>query len=437
MTLENIKKIYHKFFKSSFAKSIALITGGTVFAQAMGILFSPIITRIYPPEQYGVLTTYTAVLGLIVIIASLSYQQAIPIAEDDEKAINVMALSVIILVIIVFAITLLIYIAEDFVLKILNSEDIKTYIYLIPVGVFFEGLYNIVIEWNFRKRSYKTIAKNKVVQSLTSNFTKIALGILNFGPIGLIIGLILGQSAGITALSRPVFNQKGLLSRISFSEIKKVAKRYMKFPVFSAPSNYVYTAGNNLPVVFLASLFGNAVTGLFGLARGITELPMNLIGNSVAQVFYSEAANIGKSNPREIKRLSIKLIRKLALIALLPLVTLLLFGPWLFSFVFGNQWYEAGVYARILSVMVYFHFIILPIGRILEIFERQREGLILNIIRLAMILTVFYISRAINLTSYQTVALYSLSNSITYIALLIIVIKIMNSEIKTKEKKMA
>ena len=138
--MENIKKIYHKFFKSSFAKSIALITGGTVFAQAMGILFSPIITRIYPPEQYGVLTTYTAVLGLIVIIASLSYQQAIPIAEDDEKAINVMALSVIILVIIVFAITLLIYIAEDFVLKILNSEDIKTYKYLIPVGVFFEGL---------------------------------------------------------------------------------------------------------------------------------------------------------------------------------------------------------------------------------------------------------------------------------------------------------
>jgi O-antigen/teichoic acid export membrane protein len=192
----------------------------------------------------------------------------------------------------------------------------------------------------------------------------------------------------------------------------------------------VYTAGNNLPVVLLTSLFGSAVTGLFGLANSIINLPMNLIGNSVAQVFYSEAANIGKTNPQKIKSLSVKLIKKLALIALVPLIVLLLFGPWLFSFVFGAEWYSAGVYARILSIMVYFHFIALPIGRILEIFERQREGLIFNIIRLIMVLSVFFIDKKFDFTSYQTVALYSFSNSITYIALLVMVIKIMNHEIK-------
>jgi O-antigen/teichoic acid export membrane protein len=177
-------------------------------------------------------------------------------------------------------------------------------------------------------------------------------------------------------------------------------------------------------------LFGSAITGLFGLANSIIQLPMNLIGNSVAQVFYSEAANIGKTNPIKIKSLSVKLIKKLALIALVPLITLLLFGPWLFSFVFGAEWYDAGVYARILSVVVYFHFITLPIGRILEIFERQREGLIFNSIRLIMVLSVFFVANRFDFTSYQTVALYSFSNSITYIALLVMVIKIMNQEIK-------
>ena len=72
----------------------------------------------------------------------------------------------------------------------------------------------------------------------------------------------------------------------------------------------------------------------------------------------------------------------------------------------------------------------LPIGRILEIFERQREGLIFNIIRLIMVLSVFFIAKKFDFTSYQTVALYSLSNSITYIALLVMVMKIMNQEIK-------
>jgi len=158
---------------------------------------------------------------------------------------------------------------------------------------------------------------------------------------------------------------------------------------------------------------------------------------SVSQVFYSEAANIGKSNPVELKRISVKLIKKLSLIALVPLSTLLAFGPLLFSFVFGKQWYEAGVYARIISLMIYFQFIILPVGRILEIFERQKEGLIFNIMRLLMILIVFGISKFINLNSYQTIILYTISNSITYVALLFIVNLIFNYEIKNKKEENA
>ena len=86
--------------------------------------------------------------------------------------------------------------------------------------------------------------------------------------------------------------------------------------------------------------------------------------------------------------------------------------------------------------MVYFHFIILPIGRIIEIFERQREGLIFNTIRLIMVLLVFFVAKRFDFTSYQTVALYSLSNSITYIALLVVVMRIMNQEINKTIKTM-
>lgn len=419
-----------KLGKSSLGKNITLIAGGTAFAQALGIIFSPIITRIYPPDQYGVLTAYTAVLGLLVISASFDYQKAVPIAEDEDQAINLLALSACFLLFSTFIIIILLAMFGDFFLDLLDSKVLASYKYLIPVGVFFTGAYNIVLQWGFRDRNYKAITRTNISQSIVANLTKVILGLMKLGPIGLLLGVIIGQSAGITSLSSPVFKKKELLSAISFQRLKQVLNRYKKFPLYSAPSNYVYTAGNNLPVVLLTSLFGSGVTGLFGLANSIINLPMNLIGNSVAQVFYSEAANIGKTNPQKIKNLSVKLIKKLSLIALVPLIILLLFGPWLFSFVFGAQWYDAGIYARILSVMVYFHFIILPIGRILEIFERQREGLIFNIIRLIMVLSVFFVAKRFDFTSYQTVALYSLSNSITYIALLVMVIKIMNHEIK-------
>lgn len=425
-----------KISKNKFLKNILLIAGGTAFAQVLGIIFSPIITRIYPPEQYGVLTAYTAVLGLIVISASLDYQKAIPIAEDDNKAVNLLVLSLISLISVVVFVIILLYLWGDFFLGILHSEALFSYKYLIPVGVLFAGLYNIVLEWGFRARNYNVITRTKVSQSITSNLIKIGLGILNIGPIGLIIGTITGQSAGITSLSIPLLKKRSCFGSVSFRSLKYVLKRYKKFPLYSAPSNYVYTASNHLPVILLVSLFDSTITGFFGLAKSITYLPISLIGNSISQVFYSESAHLGNESPKEIKKLSVKLMKKIAMVAIIPLLVLLFFGPVLFSFVFGKEWYEAGVYARLLSIMVYFHFIITPIGRVLEIFERQREGLVLNIVRLGLVVGVFSISKIMGFSSYVTVGLYSISNAVTYIILLILVLRILDNEIKSLDDKL-
>ena len=425
-----------KIRKSKFGKNILIIAGGTAFAQVLGIIFSPIITRIYPPEQYGVLTAYTAVLGLLVISASLDYQKAIPIAEDDNKAINLLVLSLISLFSVVVFVTSLLYLWGDFFLSVLDSEVLSSFKYLIPIGVLFAGLYNIVLQWGFRTRNYKVITRTKVSQSVTSNLIKIGLGLLNIGPIGLIIGTITGQSAGITSLSVPLLKKRTSFVSVNLKSLKFVLKRYKKFPLYSAPSNYVYTASNNLPVILLVSLFDSTITGFFGLAKSITYLPISLIGNSISQVFYSESANLGKENPKEIKRLAISLMKKIAIIAVIPLLVLLFFGPILFSFVFGKEWYEAGIYARLLSIMVYFHFIATPIGRVLEIFERQREGLALNIVRLVLVAGVFLVSKIMRFSSYITVGLYSISNAVTYIILLILVLRVLDHEIKKVDDKL-
>jgi len=434
--LNLISTLKEKIRKSKFGKNILIIAGGTAFAQVLGIIFSPIITRIYPPEQYGVLTAYTAVLGLLVISASLDYQKAIPIAEDDSKAINLLVLSLISLFLVVVIVTSLLYLWGDFFLSVLDSEVLSSYKYLIPIGVLFAGLYNIFLQWGFRTRNYKVITRTKVSQSLTSNLIKIGLGLLNIGPIGLIIGTITGQSAGITSLSAPLLKKRSSFVSVNLKSLKYVLKRYKKFPLYSAPSNYVYTASNNLPVILLVSLFDSTITGFFGLAKSITYLPISLIGNSISQVFYSESANLGKENPKEIKRLSVSLMKKIAIIAVIPLLVLLFFGPILFSFVFGKEWYEAGIYARLLSIMVYFHFIITPIGRVLEIFERQREGLALNIVRLVLVAGVFLVSKIMGFSSYITVGLYSISNAVTYIILLILVLRILDDEIKKVDDKL-
>lgn len=428
--------VKEKIEKSEFGKNILLIAGGTAFAQVLGILFSPVITRIYSPEQYGILIAYTAVLSLLVISASLDYEKAIPIAEDDKMALNLLVVALFLLLSVVIVVTALLYFWGDFFLNILDSQVLSSYKYLISVGVFFAGLYNIILQWGFRTRNYKVITRTKVSQSLTSNLIKMGLGILSIGPLGLIIGTITGQSAGITSLSIPLFKKRSAFVSVNRKSMNYALKRYKKFPIYSMPSNYVYTASNNIPVILLVTLFDSTITGFFGLAKSITYLPISLIGNSISQVFYSESAHLGVEKPKEIRRLSIILMKKISKIAIIPLVVLLLFGPTLFSFVFGDEWYEAGIYAQLLSIMVYFHFIITPIGRVLEIFERQREGLVLNIIRLGLVVSVFSISKIMGFNSYIVVGLYSISNAITYLLLLIVVLKTLDNEIKRVNEKL-
>jgi O-antigen/teichoic acid export membrane protein len=47
-------------------------------------------------------------------------------------------------------------------------------------------------------------------------------------------------------------------------------------------------------------------------------------------------------------------------------------APWVFMFVFGQQWTEAGAYLRILTPMYLLQFVSIPVSATLLVFERQK-----------------------------------------------------------------
>lgn len=422
-----------KLFQSSFAKSVAMITGGTTIAQLLNALFSPIITRLYSPEEYGVLSVYTSILGLIVIIASLRYELGIPIAEDDEKAVNVMALCFFVLIIFVIVVFLIFLFFGEPILTFLDASSLVNYRYLIPIGVFLAGAYKILLQWAYRNNDFKSIANTKLAQSITGNGVKVGLGFLHVGPLGLIIGQILKEGAGLGTLSRSFSNNIHLVKKINKNDILWGAKRYQNFLIFSVPASFLNSVGSQLPVFFITSLYGSEILGFYGLSISIVNIPMNLIGSSIADVLYGEAVSVGRSNPKRIKYLSKKLFKSLLIIGLIPLLTLLFFGPFLFSFVFGSQWYEAGVYARILAFLVFTRFIFTPINRIYDAFERQKEALILDVFRVVLVFVSFLTAKFLGLSSYGAVILYSIVMSIVYFVTYLLAQRILNQEIKKKE----
>lgn len=409
-----------KFYNNKFFKSILLVSGGTALAQILNVLTSPLITRIYSPEEYGVFTIFTSFL-MVFSFSSLKYELAIPIAKKDSEAINIMGLSIATLTTITILISVLLFFKGEQILTAFNAEPIIDYKYFISLGMFFYGLYMILLQWLYRRKNFKKVSSTKITQSTMGNITKVLLGFVGVGPIGLLLGKIINESAGFFSIFNLINKkEKHLFKMLKFREMRRLAKRYINFPLYQAPSACFLHFRNQLPVFFIAPLFGSETVGYYGLANTIIKIPMMLIGQSVMDVFYAEIASLGKDNSKYIRSLTSKLIKKLLIIGVFPFIVLFIGGPFLFSIFFGPEWYEAGIFARILSIYVFASLVLSPVSKIFEVYEKQNYKLLIDVVSFIMVFTLFLFADIFMFGPYLTLLLFSIIMTILYIVTYII-----------------
>lgn len=431
---EKIIKEAKSILRNKFAKSVAIITGGTTIVYILSILSSPIITRIYSPEEFGTITVFTSVLSILSVISSLQYEWVIPIVKTDKKAVNIIALCLVTLFLYVFIITGILFFFGDSFLGIFNAGELLEYRVFIPVGLFLLGLYQILMQWAFRKKKFKIITGSKITQSLGQNISKIGLGYLKWGPLGLLTGWIIGEMMAVLVLFvNFIKTAKQYIKEISYKEMIYSVKRYVDFPLYSAPGQFLNTLGVELPSLIMTTIYGPDIVGFFALANSVTNLPMSLIGTAIGDVFYSEAASLGKQNPERLLDLTQKLQKRLILIVVPPLLLLFLFGPFLFSFVFGSEWKEAGNYASLMTILVFSRFVFTPISRVFNILEKQRKALFINIFRIVLTILSFGSAVLFNLEPPFAIFLYSVLTSIVYFVTFMMAQDIIKKEIRREK----
>ena len=152
--------------KSEFGKNVLTLMTGITIAQAIPIAISPILTRIYTPEDFGVFALFVAISSIIGSVACGRYELAIMLPKKDENAINIFALGFIItcvacLILLILAITL-----NDFLVNLLGNKEIGFWLYFIPISVFFMGLFNLLNYFNNRKKNYQDLRNATIIKSI-------------------------------------------------------------------------------------------------------------------------------------------------------------------------------------------------------------------------------------------------------------------------------
>jgi len=365
--------------KSEFTKNVLTLLTGTTIAQAIPIAISPILTRMYTPEDFGLLSLYIGIVSFITIAITGRYELSIVLPKNDKEAINIVALSFFIMMTIVFISFILIIIFKSDILLILNAKNLGNILYLVPLSLFFAGIYQIFNYWSNRKRYFQNISKAQILQSVTVSSSQVLFSILT-GLNGLILGNILGRFVSMyIVLKNFLLNDVYLIKYINRKKIKQLAKKYKEFPLvntFHAFSDIIRISGS---VILISSFWGATTLGFYALSIRVLQIPVGIVGSALGQVLYQKFS-IMYNNEEELLPYVKNIIFKLFIIAFPLFLLLFIIAPELFAFIFGEKWRIAGEYTQILMPYLFMNFLISPISQLPIIIRKQKEIFYISLI---------------------------------------------------------
>lgn len=366
---EHINK---KLPKGGFARSAAVLMASTTMAQGITFLISPILTRLYSPENFGHFAIFSAAVAVVTVFITLKYENAIMLPNDDIDAVNVVALSVIISILTSLIIFLIVVFFGSRLLMLFGHQVERDWLFLFPVVVFFMGIYIPFYNWLNRLGRYKTMAYRSITLAAVTGGLSLCFGFLGFKSLGLIASFVLGQILVVVILSYDIYiTTRDKIKFISFTKMTNQMVRYVQFPVYDLSSSLVSLVVNQAPIFIYNKYFGANMVGSYSFTNKILGVPTNLISSSILCVFRQRATQDYNKNGNCIFIYK-KTFKNLLLLSIVPFSIFIFFSPILFKLVFGSQWVLAGELAGIMSFMFFIRFITNPLAYMFYVAEKQR-----------------------------------------------------------------
>lgn len=416
--------ILKKLLSSGFARQVSILASGTAAAHLITIGALPFITRLYAPDEFGVLGVFTALLSVLGVVANWRYEIAIPLPDSDAKAVN-LAVVALLCGVITSALTALVV----FVLFLLQgSFAFKSYLWWLPVGVFFTAAYAVFQYWSTRNGAFTRIARTRVEQAVSGVGAQLILGWLGGGVVGLILGQVLNSGAGFFGLACRAWQEdKRLSTSVNIPAMKSIAREYERFPKYSVGESFANVSAVQFPLLLIASFAASAEVGYLMLGMRLMQAPVGLIGASISQVFFKKAV-------AEYREGNLPILLENTLAALLkagvgPLLFAGILSPYVFGYFFGNEWQRAGELVAWMTPWFVFQFLVQPVSMVLHVTSNQKAALVLQVFGL-LVRTGFVLIPAVFFAGSGLSIFYAISGAIFYTAYLVLVVRCGNVRVK-------
>jgi lipopolysaccharide exporter len=386
------KELLLSLKKSELLKNTSILVSGTAIAQLIPILLQPILRRYYSPDVFGAYAVYLSLVGILAIISSLKYELAIILPHKEKDASNLFFLTIILNLLFSLVLLIVIVIWKPFLLNFFNlSEDFSTYLYIVPLGIFFYSTYQSLNYWLTRKKGFMPISINKFVRrgaegfsQLVFKYLKIQSGIILGDLIGHISNLISGFYQG---------KKRGLsLRTFSFSRMKHVMIKYIEFPKFNIIPCFMSAFSFLFPVLLLNKFFSSEIVGYFDLSKQLLSVPLALISTSISNVLLQSISEKYKNN-FSLKKDLLLILVIVSSIGVAEVLLISFFGIDVFKIFFGKNWGFSGKISQILVWSYALNFLVASFSAVF---------ISMNKIKLLSLWQIFYFFSILSLVLFKS-----------------------------------
>lgn len=363
-----------------FWRSVTVVLSGAAAAQAIPLIGSLVLARLFAPAEFGLFAAWLGMAALGAVVLTGRYEMALALEQDGEpRQVGVRA-------------TLLVVAASGAALLVLAFlviwlgllPSVPTWLLLLgaPAAAAIAASQTWQ-NWAAADGRYRDLSAIRIAQASAITGAQIAVGWAHATATNLAIAHLCGVlfGLGIAARRLPLRGWRAG----TFADLWAYVRRHARFPALSLPADGINTATAQLPLLIVASRFGAELAGLLAMTLRMVGAPIGLLGLSVLDVFRRRSAASFRERGH-CREDYVETFKTLSIGAGLTAAVLWLAAEPLFVLAFGERWRLSGTMASWLMPMFALRFVASPLSYTFYVAGKQHLDLVWQVGLLAMTL---------------------------------------------------
>lgn len=346
---------------------MATLMGGAVTGQLVTVLAAFVLTRLYSPEAFAHLEMFALVTGIVTVLGTGKFEQALMLPKSDGEARILYAAGQRAVVITAVVVAVLAVVSGSWVSDQYGLVHWTALSWLLPLACACAAHGRLLEYWHHRRKKAAQVASAQGSAPFASESVKYMLA----GSMPL-TGLVWGSALGLAVRWSMLRRGCSDLVRGSWAwraiKSEEVLREYRDYPTWVLAGSAMNRLAQWLHVLLIGATLGPVLLGMMGLARRTVMQPLSLLATSAAPVLFQTATT--KEDGAPLQRLFAGAFVAFGGTSVLVALAVHMAPDQTTAWLFGEDWYGAMEVVRILTPWFVLNFMSAGLG---SMFHRVRK----------------------------------------------------------------